>query len=141
VTTRSSSLLAVAAIAAAGVSLMAAVLRPDEPATASASGAQLFVAKGCSSCHRGPAGSPSSAFGTFGPSLAAANTWAGERRDGMSAEEYLAESMRNPSAFISPAWTGGGGGPTTGMPQLSLSDEEIASLVDYLLDDPSARSG
>ena len=138
---RSSSLLAVAAIAAAGVSLAAAVLRPDEPATASASGAQLFVAKGCSSCHRGPAGSPSSEFGTFGPSLAAAHTWAGERREGMSAEDYLADSMREPSAFISPAWNGGGGGPTTGMPQLELSSEEIASLVEYLLDDPAARSG
>jgi cytochrome c1 len=140
VTSRTSLLLAVAAIAAAGVSLSARILRPDESATAAASGEQLFVAKGCSSCHRGPAGSPSAPYGPIGPSLAGATTWAADRRDGMSAEEYLTESMLDPAAFISPVWTGANG-PTTGMPRLTLTDDEVESLVEYLLSDPSVRSG
>ena len=54
------------------------------------------------------------------------------REDGPQvAAAYLAESMRRPDAFISPAWRGGG--PTTAMPQLDLTDAEIDALVDYLL--------
>lgn len=41
------------------------------------------------------------------------------------------QSIREPGAFISPAWVGGG--PTTAMPQLGLSEAEIAAVVDYLL--------
>ena len=52
----------------------------------------------------------------------------------------LTESMLDPSAFISPVWTGANG-PTTGMPRLTLTNDEVASLVEYLLSDPSARSG
>lgn len=92
-------------------------------------GATLFQAKGCASCHDGP----DSNLGVYGvPSLTDASVWAGDRRPGMSAAEYLAESMRNPSAFISPAFRGGFG-PMTGMPDLNLSDAEIAALVAYLL--------
>ena len=40
--------------------------------------------------------------------------------------------MRSPSAFISPAYRSTGG-PSVGMPLLRLSDEEIDTLVDYLL--------
>ena len=67
-----------------------------------------------------------------GPSLADAPSWAGERIDGVSAEEYLEQSMRSPSAFISPVYRPIGG-PSDGMPLLQLSDTEIAALVDYLL--------
>ena len=49
----------------------------------------------------------------------------------MSAAEYIAQSIREPDAFISPAWAGGG--PTTAMPQLGLSEAEITGVVDYLL--------
>lgn len=92
-------------------------------------GATLFKAKGCASCHYGP----DSSTGFYGvPSLAKAGDWAGDRRPGMSAAEYLAESMRNPSVFISPEFRGGFG-PMTGMPDLNLSDAEIAALVAYLL--------
>ena len=67
-----------------------------------------------------------------GPSLADAPSWAGERVDGLSAEEYVEQSMRNPSAFISPVYRSSGG-PNEGMPLLQLSDDEIDALVDYLL--------
>lgn len=36
-----------------------------------------------------------------------------------------------PSAFLSPAWSGGG--PTTAMPDLGLTEAEIDALVDHLL--------
>jgi mono/diheme cytochrome c family protein len=91
-------------------------------------GAQLFRAKGCATCHDGPDGR--AGFDEF-PSLADAPSWAGDRRPGLSAEQYIAQSIRDPGAFISPAWVGGG--PVTGMPQLGLTEAEIAAIVDYLL--------
>jgi mono/diheme cytochrome c family protein len=93
-----------------------------------ADGAQLFRAKGCATCHDGPDGR--AGFDEF-PSLADAPSWAGDRRAGLSAEEYIAQSIREPGAFISPAWVGGG--PVTAMPQLGLTEAEIAAIVDYLL--------
>lgn len=92
-------------------------------------GAMLFKSKGCASCHFGP----DTNTGMHGiPPLTNASDWAGDRRPGMSAAEYLAESMRTPSAFISPAFKGGQG-PMTGMPNLNLSEAEIDALVVYLL--------
>lgn len=92
-------------------------------------GASLFQAKGCASCHTGP---DTTALLSGFPSLADAPAWAATRRPGLSADRYLAESMRAPAAFVSPAFTGSVG-PNTGMPQLPLTDAEIAALVDYLL--------
>ena len=92
-------------------------------------GAMLFKSKGCASCHFGP----DTNTGMHGiPRLTNASTWAGDRRPGMSAADYLAESMRTPSAFISPAFEGGQG-PMIGMPDLNLSEAEIDALVTYLL--------
>ena len=92
-------------------------------------GAALFVAKGCSTCHTGP---DTSAVIGVAPSLRAAPAWADDRKPGMNAATYLAESMAAPGAFISPAFTGGAG-PTTGMPQLRLTAAEVDALVAYLL--------
>ena len=100
----------------------------DGPTTVVTDGAQLFRAKGCATCHDGP--DSTAQFVEF-PSLANAPSWAGDRRSGMSAAEYVAQSIRDPGAFISPAWVGGG--PTTAMPQLGLNEAEIAAVVDYLL--------
>jgi mono/diheme cytochrome c family protein len=94
-------------------------------------GASLFHAKGCATCHTGPGPRPA-AGGDF-PDLSDAPEWAGERRPGMDAAEYLAQSIREPWAFISPAFTGGSG-PTTGMPGLGVSEAETDALVAYLLE-------
>jgi hypothetical protein len=119
------------AIGAAAISFTAAAARPDgseeHPAV---DGAALFGLKGCATCHDGP---DSTSFVDAGPSLAAASSWAGDRIEGASAHEYLKQSMRNPSAFISPAYRPNGG-PTDDMPLLQLSDDEIDTLVGYLLD-------
>lgn len=92
-------------------------------------GKMLFQAKGCATCHDGP---DSNSVMSGIPPLTSVIDWAGDRRTGMSAADYLAESMRTPSAFISPAFSGGQG-PMTGMPDLNLSEAEIAALVAYLL--------
>lgn len=94
-------------------------------------GSQLFRAKGCATCHAGP--DTVSEFDAVFPSLAAAPEWAGTRRPGLNARAYLTESMVAPGAFVSPDFHNGRVGPTTAMPQLPLTDEEINALVDYLL--------
>ena len=101
----------------------------DAVASPNLDGASLFAAKGCSTCHTGP---DTSAVIDVAPSLQAAPAWAGGRKPGTSAAAYLAESMAAPGAFISPVFIGGAG-PTTGMPQLRLTTDEIDALVAYLL--------
>jgi cytochrome c551/c552 len=91
-------------------------------------GAALFQAKGCATCHTGP---DSQALFVEFPNLSDAASFAGERKPGMSAEEYLTESIRVPNAFISPAFEPNG--PTTSMPTLKVSDAEVEVLVSYLL--------
>jgi mono/diheme cytochrome c family protein len=93
-------------------------------------GATLFQAKGCATCHTGP--TSMATMGEF-PSLAAASSWAGSRRPGLTAEEYLDESIREPWAFISPVFDGSG--PTTAMPELGLSAPERDAMVAFLLDE------
>jgi cytochrome c551/c552 len=92
-------------------------------------GAALFRAKGCASCHTGP---ETAAVAGIGPDLSDAPAWAADRRPGMSAEDYIAESVRAPGAFVSPAFAARGG-PVEAMPQLDVSDAELDALVAYLL--------
>ncbi len=97
------------------------------PGTSALSGAALFHAKGCATCHAGPDSAP---FIDQFPSLRDASTWAGTRIPDVDASGYLAQSISDPTDFIAPNYVGGN---TSEMPQLSLSDAEIVSLVDYLL--------
>ena len=99
--------------------------RGSDAAPAVLDGHALFVAKGCSSCHTGP---DSTSEINAGPPLVAAAAWAGSRRPGTAAATYLAESIREPAAFLSPARDG-----DTEMPALAVSPDEVARLVDYLL--------
>jgi mono/diheme cytochrome c family protein len=112
--------------------------RSDQPAPATAStalagvdGPTLFRNKGCAACHGDP---EDEATGGPCPDLSDVREWAGERRSGMSAEDYLAESIREPAAFMSPAFRPGGNGPVQAMPELDVSEEEIDALVAYLLE-------
>jgi mono/diheme cytochrome c family protein len=121
---------AAAALAAAALSVLATVARPDGGDEAEAlDGASLFQAKGCATCHLGPDTSP---IVDVGPPLVAVSSWAGDRVDGLAAEEYVEQSIRSPSAFISPEYRPTGG-PNEGMPVLQLSEGEIDALVAYLL--------
>ena len=130
------AIYAAVAVLAATMSLVTALVRPSEASTAAADGAALFQVKGCATCHEGPG---TATMMGIGPSLAHADDWASTRVEGMSAPDYLAQSMLQPSAFISPAWAGPNG-PTTGMPQLQLSDEDVEALVHFLLAPQSATS-
>ena len=127
--TRLGRFAAVVAIAAAGVSFAAWSSDPaPSRQQALPEGSDLFIAKGCSSCHNGP--DSISVFGAA-PSLANAGTWAAERQPPMGAREYIKQSILEPSAFISPVFRPNG--PTTAMPTLQLSSAEVEALVDYLL--------
>jgi mono/diheme cytochrome c family protein len=91
-------------------------------------GAALFASKGCATCHNGPGSTAQ--MGEF-PDLSDASAWAGTRKSGYSAEDYVRESMLAPNAFISPEFTAAG--PTSGMPTLKLTQVEVDALVTYLL--------
>lgn len=104
-------------------------------AAAGLDGALLFRAKGCSTCHDGP---ETQALIDGFPSLVDVASFAGSRRPGYSPQEYVAESIKEPGAFFSPAFHGGVG-PTTQMPTLDVSDAEVDALVAYLLDSSGQR--
>lgn len=129
-------LLAAGALVAGAASLVATVARPAVDDVGALDGAALFVDKGCATCHDGPR---STAMIEVGPPLDEAAAWAAARVPGQDAPGYLAASMRDPAAFISPAFAGGVG-PTTAMPQLELSDAEIEALVAYLLTPAAATA-
>jgi mono/diheme cytochrome c family protein len=103
----------------------------DEGALATAglaqakSGEQIFTAAGCAGCHTfAPAGSN----GNIGPSLDELASAAGDREPGTSAEDYVRESLTAPDAFLAEGFG-------NAMPSYEgrLTDEQIQTLVDYLL--------
>ncbi len=128
------------ALVAAGVAVVAlggaaALLLTDDssdssasspPATAPVDGRALFQLKGCASCHDGP--DSRSEIGV-GPSLVNAAAWGGTRRAGLSAADYVRESILAPSAFVSPA------AESWEMPTLTLTADEVERLVSYLLEE------
>jgi mono/diheme cytochrome c family protein len=90
-------------------------------------GAELFSKNGCVACHSTQPGQT-----LVGPSLAGLADRAGQREPGKSAEEYITESVRNPSAFIVPGFPG----PPSPMPpfsQAQISDDDLKNLIQYLL--------
>jgi hypothetical protein len=62
------------------------------------------------------------------PSIFGASQWAGDRKKGMDAAAYIAESIRDPLAFQSPT-------SSLRMPTLNVSDNELSALVAYLVDE------
>jgi hypothetical protein len=64
---------------------------------------------------------------SFAPELSALPQVAGTRRPGLSAEAYVRESIRQPRAFRVPGFT------DIEMPTLPLTDQELDTLVDFLL--------
>jgi mono/diheme cytochrome c family protein len=102
--------------------------QPAVAGAASADGGTLFAAKGCASCHRS-AGTEPLVDGL--PDLTTVAEWGGTRRPGMDAAAYVAESVRSPSAFLAPGWSSNG--PTTGMPSLVVTDDELDAIIGYLL--------
>ncbi len=87
-------------------------------------GRNLFAQR-CASCHTAEAGQSSS----FGPNLEQIGHLAQRRVPGMSAEEYLLESILHPAAFRLPGEQGV-------MPEdvsAGLTSDELLSVVGYLM--------
>jgi mono/diheme cytochrome c family protein len=117
---------------AAYVAFAAAKSGDDQGALASAglaqakTGEQIFTAAGCAGCHTfAPAGSNA----TIGPDLDDLAAAAAKREPGKSAEQYVRESLLQPDAFLAPGFG-------NAMPSFEgrLTDKQIQTLVDYLLD-------
>jgi mono/diheme cytochrome c family protein len=89
-------------------------------------GAQLFAAQGCSGCHmiKGQGGA-------IGPDQSTIGTTAATRKPGMSAEDYIRESIINPGAFVVPNYQNGVMPATYGQ---TLSQDQLNQLVQYLLE-------
>lgn len=93
-------------------------------------GKSVYAAAGCAGCHGEPGGA-----GVVGPNLGGIATRAGSTVPGKSAEEYIRESIVNPSAYVAPECPSG---PCAAglMPQTfgqTLSPAELDGLVQYLL--------
>jgi len=116
---------------AAYVGYAAARRGEDEGRLASAglaqakTGEQIFTPAGCAGCHQfDTAGST----GNIGPSLDDLASAAGDREPGKSSEEYVRESLTDPSAFLVEGFG-------DAMPSFEgrLTDEQIDALIEYLL--------
>jgi cytochrome c len=80
------------------------------------------VANGCVGCHTLAGVSA----GRIGPDLTDLAARAGSRVPGLTATDYVRQSLGDPQAFIVEGFG-------DQMPDLGLTDQEIAVLTDYLL--------
>jgi cytochrome c oxidase subunit 2 len=91
-------------------------------------GEALFRIKGCSGCHLGPGIGEGV---SVGPPLLGLSLVAAERREGMTAEEYVRQSMLEPQAFVVAGY-----GVDIQMPTLPLTEDEVDAIVSFLLQQP-----
>ena len=106
--------------------LVAGACAPEPVATDPiARGRQLYRTLGCATCHEG---SISNFFRPVGPPLSETGRVAAKRVPGMSAEDYLRQSITDPGAYLVPGYP-------DSMPRglgRDLSPEDLAALVAYL---------
>jgi mono/diheme cytochrome c family protein len=91
-----------------------------------ASGQQIYISIGCAGCHAIDGVSE----GVVGPNLTQIGEVAATREDGVSAEDYIRESILNPNAYVVDGYQ-----PNI-MPQNygdQLSNRELDDLVEFLL--------
>ena len=111
-----------ACILAAAVASCASEQRARTPVER---GRQVYEALDCGSCHEA---SFRNFFRRVGPPLDHVGTVAAERRPGMSAQDYLRESILDPGAYIVQGYP-------DAMPRglgRDLSPEDLAALIAYL---------
>ncbi len=83
-------------------------------------GESLFVSEACSGCHR------TDSETLTGPGMSGIAERAATRKPPLTADEYLTESMKNPSVFLVEGFD-------ALMPeQPNLTDQDIADLIAYL---------
>ena len=91
------------------------------PAGNAANGASLFKSNGCDGCH---VFQPAGSHATIGPDLDKLAQYAKQANQG-SLQQFTFDSIKTPSAYIQPGYQ-------NLMPDLHLSDKQIADLVAYL---------
>jgi len=92
---------------------------------------ELFVSMGCSGCHNLTQDQTANNIGQPGPHMGNLPETAGQRVAGQDAAAYVHTSIVDPNAYLNEGYVGGI------MPQnfsQQMSEEEINSLVDWLLD-------
>ena len=108
------------------VVLLVAACAPEPAATDPiARGRQVYRELGCANCHEG---SIANFFRPVGPTLNEAGLIGRKRIPGMSAEDYLRQSITDPGAYVVPGYL-------DSMPRglaKELSPEDLAALVAYL---------
>ena len=109
------------------------------PSTTTAPAATDLVSKGrdiysttglCTTCH---ANANIPATGTLGPDHTHIATEAMGRLGGMSLEEYLRQSIVDPSAALTPEWEGSEGLMEATITPLNLTSQDVDALVAFLL--------
>ena len=90
-----------------------------------ARGRQVYRTLGCATCHEA---SISNLFRPVGPSLSEAGLVGRKRVPGMSAEDYLLQSINDPGVYLVPGYPDSMPRGIAG----ELSPEELAALVAYL---------
>ena len=99
------------------------------PAGGDADGQALFVGGACASCHT----IEGLTTGLVGPDLTNIGTDAAARKPGMSAKDYVTESIRDPEAFVATGVERAIPGLMTTAITASLSDADVDALVEFLL--------
>lgn len=113
----------VALLGGATVAVFAVDIQPGVAHFQAIDGRDVFLTKGCTSCHsiQGEV-----AGGEIGPNLLGLSARAGERVEVLEAEDYIRQSVLDPQAFIVEGFS-----PI--MPTLPLDTEELDALVEFLL--------
>lgn len=94
-----------------------------------ARGQEIFTRFICATCHIVEGVST----GRIGPDLTHIGTDGASRKPGLSAEEYIFESIRDPEAFVADGVERAFAGTMTKDITDDFSDEEVSALVAFLL--------
>ncbi|MFQ6027203.1 MAG: cytochrome C oxidase subunit IV family protein [Dehalococcoidia bacterium] len=103
---------------------------PAVPATSTVDGEAVFTGKGaCGACHT----IEGITTGAVGPDLTHIGTDAAERQDGVTARDYITESIESPEAFVATGVERAIPGVMTSAVVSSLTEDDVAALVEFLL--------
>jgi cytochrome c oxidase subunit 2 len=91
-------------------------------------GAELFLSKGCGACHHGPGHSGSADMGPDLSTLASRAT-----------EDYVRQSVRDPSAIVVANSFSGPTPEGSPMPVIPMDDATLDAIVAYLFDEARAE--
>ncbi|MGH8948102.1 MAG: c-type cytochrome [Acidimicrobiia bacterium] len=94
----------------------------EESASGAIDGQTVFLTKGCTGCHSRAGVSE----GFVGPDLTTLADRAEDRVDGLSAEEYVRQSVLDPQAYVVDGYD-------SVMPVLPVDTRELDALVEFLL--------